>query len=71
MTADRPTPPAPSTSSARPAQSPTTLSTAPTPVITAQPVIAAIAVGTPSEIFTTDFSETTARSAKHDTPMRW
>ena len=71
ITADRPTPPAPMTSSARPAHSPTTLSTAPTPVITAQPVMAAIGEGIASGTLTTDFSETTARSAKHDTPIRW
>ena len=40
-------------------------------LVGAEPVIAAISAGTPSEIFTSDFSETTAYSAKHDTPMRW
>ena len=71
ITADSPTPPAPMTSSARPAHSPTTLSTAPTPVMTAQPVIAAIRGGTPSGTLTTDFSDTTACSAKQETPIRW
>ena len=55
----------------RPAHCPTTFSTAPTPVMTAQPVMAAICGGTPAGTATTDFSETTTSSAKHETPMRW
>ena len=54
-----------------PATAPATFNTAPTPVITAHPVIAATAGGTPSGIRTTDISDTTTCSARHDTPIRW
>ncbi len=71
MMLESPTPPAPKTSNGLPAASSTTLSTAPRPVMTAQPAIAAISGGTPSGTRTTDFSETTTRSAKQDTPRKW
>ncbi len=58
-TADRPTPPAPKMTTASPAHSPMALSTAPTPVMTAQPAMAAISGGTPSG------TGTTARSEHH------
>ena len=44
--------------------------TAPTPVITAHAEMAAISGGTPSGIGSTLVSETTTRSAKHETPIR-
>ena len=70
MIAHSPTPPAPITSSERPAQSRATFSTAPTPVMTAQAVMAAISGGIDSGTLTTDISDTTACSAKQETPIR-
>jgi hypothetical protein len=40
-------------------------------VITAQPVTAATATGTSSGSGTTARCDTTARSAKHETPRKW
>ena len=71
MTAASPTPPAPTTSSGRPEARSTALSTAPTPVITAQAEIAAISVGTSSGTGSTLVSDTTTCSAKQETPIRW
>ena len=71
MTAARPTPPVPKTASGRPAGRCTAFSTAPTPVITAHAEMAAISGGTPSGTGSTLVSETTTRSAKQETPIRW
>ena len=48
-----------------------TLRATPTPVITAQPAIAAISAGMSSGTGTTLRSWTTTRSAKLDAPSRW
>src|SRR4029450_12259448 len=70
ITTDRPTPPAPKTATLWPAQAPIALSTVPTPVMTAQPVMAATAAGTPGGMGTTARSETIADSAKQGTPTQ-
>ena len=71
MTAASPTPPAPMIPSGRPPGEATAFRTAPTPVMTAQAAIAATSGGTPSGTLATLVSDTTTRSAKHETPMRW
>src|SRR4051812_49523354 len=63
-TTDRPTPPKPTTSTLWPARTFAVLSTAPTPVITAQPTSAACSSGTPSGTGITARSDTTVSSAK-------
>jgi hypothetical protein len=47
------------------------LSTVPTPVMTAHPVMAATSGGTSAGTGITARSETIAYCAKHDTPIRW
>src|ERR671937_2406851 len=62
-TADSPTPPQPNTATRSPGRTPAVRHTAPTPVVTAQPTIPAIANGTSSAIGTQQRSGTTAASA--------
>ena len=69
-TLDSPTPPAPKITMPSPAHLPTTFSTAPTPVTTAHPAIAAISDGTSAGTGTRARSETTQYSAKQETPSR-
>src|SRR5260370_40430637 len=72
MTPDKPTPPAPITSTPEPtpAAEPITLSAAPTPVTTAHPTSAAILGGVRAGIFTRDSCATTENSAKQETPRK-
>src|SRR5689334_20758450 len=51
--ADRPTPPTPQTATLCPGRTPAECSTAPAPVITAQPMMAPVSSGVPSGAFTT------------------
>src|SRR5258708_19207845 len=73
MTTDKPTPPAPITSTPdpTPAAEPITLSAAPTPVTTAHPTSAAILGGVRGGILTRDSCATTENSAKQETPRKW
>ena len=66
-----PTPPRPTTATASPAWSPAVFSTAPAPVITAQPKIAASSSGMSRSIFTAARRDTTAYCAKSDRPLPW
>ena len=52
-----------------PAATRAVLTTAPTPVITAQPKIAATSGGTSGSIRTTELGTTTARSANAEIPL--
>ena len=61
--AARPTPPAPNTATVAPGSTRAVLSTAPTPVVTPQPISAARSSGMSSRIFTTAFSCTSICSA--------
>src|SRR5947209_9887460 len=63
----RPMPPMPNTATLSPYETLARLSTAPTPVITAQPTRAADSSGTSSGIFTAWRSSTTVRSTKAET----
>jgi hypothetical protein len=63
-TTDRPTPPSPTTSTDWPSRTAAVLSTAPTPVMTAQPTSAACSSGTASGTGSTARSDTTVCSAK-------
>ena len=65
----RPTPPSPTTATDAPAGTRAVLTTAPTPVITAQPKIAATSGGTSGSIRTTELGTTTARSANAEIPL--
>lgn len=58
------------TSTVDPGSTLAVLTTAPTPVITAQPTTAAMGIGTSSGIFSTACSAQTVCSAKHDTPAK-
>ncbi len=62
-TAARPTPPAPKTATVEPASMRAVFSTAPTPVVTPQPIRAARSSGMLSSIFTSAFSCTSICSA--------
>jgi hypothetical protein len=64
MTVESPTPPAPMTHTLEPFSTFAVLSTLPTPVVTAQPITAAISAGT-CGIFTQHTLGTTTYSAKH------
>src|SRR5258708_28311232 len=72
MTTDKPTPPAPITSTPdpTPAAEPITLSAAPTPVTTAHPTSAAILGGVRGGILTRDSCAATENSAKQETPRK-
>src|SRR5258708_13524132 len=72
MTTDKPTPPAPITSTPdpTPAAEPITLSAAPTPVTTAHPTSAAILGGVRGGILTRGSCATTENSAKQETPTK-
>ena len=65
----KPTPPRPTTATVAPAGTLAVLTTAPTPVITAQPKIAATSGGTSGSIRTTELGTTTARSANAEIPL--
>ncbi len=67
----RPTPPQPMTATALPACTAAVLMTAPTPVITPQPMSAALSRGMSSRIFTRPDSGTTVRSAKQAVQVMW
>ena len=66
--AARPTPPRPNTATLWPVCTSAELTTAPTPVSTAQPNSAATSKGRASGIFTAEWVLTTMCSAKADTP---
>ena len=66
--ADNPTPPNPTTKMVSPNFSAAVLTTAPTPVMTAQPNKAAISKGMSELIFTKESTEATEYSAKPDIP---
>ena len=70
-TALKPTPPRPTTATDCPGSSFAVLTTAPTPVSTAQPNSAASSSGRSGSIFTHDSRATTAWVAKAETPRRW
>ena len=55
----KPTPPAPKTATDVPAATRAVFTTAPTPVITAQPKSTAVSIGMSASIFTTDSRATT------------
>ena len=61
--AARPTPPQPNTATVEPGSMRAVLSTAPTPVVTPQPISAARSSGMSSRIFTSAFSWTSIFSA--------
>src|SRR5918997_5561570 len=67
----RPTPPKPTTATEEPGDTFAVLTTAPTPVSTAQPKRALYSKGRGALSFTQDSCETTAYSAKADTPIWW
>ena len=67
----RPTPPKPTTATDWPGSSLAVLTTAPTPVSTAQPNKAASSSGRSGSIFTQDSRATTAWVEKAATPSRW
>src|SRR5690606_341238 len=67
-TAERPTPPSPNTATDSPGRTPAVFTTAPTPVITAQPNRAAMEGGRSGSMRTAERSDTTAYSANPDTP---
>ena len=71
LIADRPMPPQPITATVSPGSTLAVLNTAPTPVITPQPISAARSSGMSSRIFTTAFSCTSICSAKDDRLMNW
>ena len=68
MTADSPTPPAPMTTTLSPARTPAVLTTAPKPVVTAQPISAASSGGVPGSIGIAASCATTWRSPKVPIP---
>ena len=65
----RPTPPSPTTATVSPARTFAVFTAAPTPVSTAQPNSAAISCGISASIFTSEWREITACSAKAETPI--
>src|SRR5438477_11234871 len=69
--AARPTPPAPKTATVEPGSMRAVFSTAPTPVVTPQPMIAAWANGIWSSIFTRAFSWTSILSAYAERFANW
>ncbi len=69
--ADNPTPPRPTIATVAPRGMRALLMAAPTPVSTAQPNRAAMSRGSSGSIFTRVPRETTAYSAKQDTPTWW
>lgn len=68
-TAERPTPPRPNIATVWPGRIPAEYSAVPAPHITAQPNRLASTKDRSAGIFTTDFSDTSAYSAKADKPM--
>jgi len=70
ITEDRPTPPSPTTATLWPGLTLAVLATAPTPVITAQPNSAASSSGTDLSMRCTPRRESTACSAKAETPTK-
>ncbi len=70
MTADRPTAPAPRTTTVLPVTGLSTFQTAPTPVCTPQPSGAIEVSGTSGSTLTRLRSSTSARSAKEDCPKK-
>src|SRR6218665_1920880 len=69
--AHRPTPPTPTTAAVAPACAPAVLITAPTPVRTAQPDMAACTGSRSASPFTQDWRETSAWSENAETPVWW
>ncbi len=63
MTAERPTPPQPITTTDAPGSTLAVFQTAPTPVVTAQPISAATSIGTSDGMRIAPASGTTVRSA--------
>jgi hypothetical protein len=66
-----PTPPQPKTATLLPISTLAVLTTAPTPVMTPQPMSATFSSGASSRTFTIAVSWATKYWAKEDTPMKW